>query len=85
MITFGDGAEDVLVQVAQAIPEGYTVALLGEGQEPTEGPDCVLGVDVRVVTITADGVVYDYLDIDGTPTGTMSLRPWADIERIHVY
>ena len=92
-ITFGDDAFDAFVQVASALRDGYTVALLNESQDDTAvtSSDIVLGTDVRFVSADERGVTYILLDpktqepiMDGRYGGEQ-VRPWDVIGRIHVY
>jgi hypothetical protein len=72
--------------VAGHIPFGYTVALLGEGQQQLPaGSDIVPGTDVSFVAADETGVVYAGLDADGNKDGSTGFRPWAEIAEIHVY
>lgn len=85
MITFADHAFENEIDLVNAIPRGYTVALLDTGQEPTEG-DIAPGVDVSFQGADEDGVRYFPLDADGEEDTSKPLRRcWDRIARIHVY
>jgi len=85
VITFGDDAFDAFVAIASRIPGGYTIALLGEGEDPPAGTDIAPGTDVRFRTADEDGITYEVLDAMAEPTGEVRTRPWAQVARIHVY
>lgn len=84
-ITFGAGAEEAFVTVASRIPYGCTIALLGENQQVPSGSEPVAGIDVSFIACIDEGVVYANLNANGDKDGTVGLRPWADIAKIHVY
>jgi hypothetical protein len=85
-LTFGDGAEEQYVQAVAAVPSGYTVALLADGEELPPADEIVPGADVRFLSADADGVTYMVIDGRGDPvSGDSQFKPWAEIARVHVY
>lgn len=85
MITFGDDAFEAMVRVAQAIHEGYTVAILGKGEGLPETGEIVIGTDVQWVKADHLGVTYRILDMNANVIGDPLITPWDQIDRIHVY
>jgi hypothetical protein len=85
-ITFDGEARNVFETLLRAIPHGYTVALLGEGQQVPSAPAVVPDIDVTIVAIDATGVAYRNLTpVDAEPTGPIKIKKWEDIDRVHVY
>lgn len=86
VITFGDGAEEALSNVASFIPPGYIVALLKDGEEPpADDTKPHPGIDFELLSVDqTDGVLVRNAE-NGIPTGEPFLRPWDSFDRIHVY
>ena len=85
-ISFGDGAFDAYVTLAQQIPTGTIVALLPDMAEPPNTPDLVPDVDVSFVSADHEGVTFQYLDpANSEPYGGERTRLWESVARIHVY
>jgi hypothetical protein len=86
IVTVSSDARDVFPSLIKSIPAGHTVALLGPGQELSPDPAIVPEVDVEIVAIDQAGLAYRNLSADGsTPVGPIKIRPWEEIERVHVY
>lgn len=85
-ITFGDGAEEAFVNLADLIPIGYTVALLPEGAEVSHN-ELDPAMDVSIVGADQFGVHYRQINSLGEiiDRRTIHVRPWDEIDRIHVY
>lgn len=84
-ISFGHDAGEAFWTLAQAIPVGYTVALLPEGREPDhDGINPY--IDVSFVGADIYGVAYHRLNERGeADTTTTYRRGWEDIGHIHIY
>lgn len=86
MITFEDGAFDSYVSLVNKIPPGYTVALLGDNEQPSDGGEIELGTDVRFISADHFGVSYQLIDRRGVVEGDeVVVRSWEHVARVHVY
>jgi hypothetical protein len=75
-----------------AVPVGYNVALLADGEEPPTGGEGVPGMDYRYLGLdpTGEGVIVQSLDPDTWEPeppagGEPHVRTWDTFDRIHIY
>lgn len=83
-ISFAGEAEEAFRSLVDRIPVGWTIALLAEGQELPHG-DIVDGVDVAFMGVSEEGIVFQPIDENGERVDGLQVRPWLEVDRVHIY
>lgn len=85
-ISFGDGAEEAFIRAVMALPVGYTVGLLPEG-EPIPTDNGLGPFDFSLVEGTDfDGVRCRRMDPETQDaTGPEITVPWEQVAHVRVY
>ena len=83
MITFGDGAHDVMVRMLQEVTRvGWTVEMLRDGEQP-ERPDSIA---VELVRVDGEGVTGWVLnDLGGRAGAEPRTFDWVTYPHVHIY